>query len=557
MAACSVTASLTDTRSAEHYARARRVPARRRELAGARDALDRPRPDLRRPRRGRRAHRRRRQPLRRLGLLVGPAHPRPRAPARSSPRSARPRSAGTTFGAPTAGEVDLADEVSQAHAGRPDAAHDLVGHRGVDERDPARPRRDRPHEAPEVRRRLPRPRRRPARRRRQRPRDAGHPRVARRAGRGRGEHDRRAVERPRRARRRRSPSTSSPRSSPSPTRRTWASSRRAEGFLELLRARADDNGALLVFDEVISGFRVAPRRRAGADAASSPTSRSWARSSAAACRPRPTAARASSCERIAPAGDVYQAGHAVGQPARRRGGPRHARAARRRAPYLKLAATTAALAEGLRGAADAAGYERVQIATAPGLLTVFFSAEPGDRLRGREGVRPRRLRGLVPRPARARRLRARRRSSRPGSRRSRTRPSTSRGPSPPRRPRSRRSADERDGRAPARRRPRLGHAARLPSLARRRRRSRTATTLALRRRRAARASRRTARTSRSPSRRCDEGYRLHYAQPARAAHRRSRPRAAGRRPPVRARPRAARGDRRPRRRSPSSPTSSR
>src|SRR4029077_3261728 len=31
----------------------------------------------------------------------------------------------------------------------------------------------------------------------------------------------------------------------------------ADGFLELLRERADANGALLVLDEVISGFRVA------------------------------------------------------------------------------------------------------------------------------------------------------------------------------------------------------------------------------------------------------------------------------------------------------------
>ena len=51
--------------------------------------------------------------------------------------------------------------------------------------------------------------------------------------------------------------TSSRRSSPSRCRRTWASSRRAPGFLELLRERADANGALLVLDEVISGFRVA------------------------------------------------------------------------------------------------------------------------------------------------------------------------------------------------------------------------------------------------------------------------------------------------------------
>ena len=45
----------------------------------------------------------------------------------------------------------------------------------------------------------------------------------------------------------------------------------AEGFLEHLRAQADANGALLVFDEVITGFRVAPRRRAGARPASRPT----------------------------------------------------------------------------------------------------------------------------------------------------------------------------------------------------------------------------------------------------------------------------------------------
>ncbi len=31
-----------------------------------------------------------------------------------------------------------------------------------------------------------------------------------------------------------------------------------EGFLELLRRKADDTGALLIFDEVITGFRVAP-----------------------------------------------------------------------------------------------------------------------------------------------------------------------------------------------------------------------------------------------------------------------------------------------------------
>ena len=44
-----------------------------------------------------------------------------------------------------------------------------------------------------------------------------------------------------------------------------------EGFLELLRERATATGALLIFDEVITGFRVAPRRRAGADRRARPT----------------------------------------------------------------------------------------------------------------------------------------------------------------------------------------------------------------------------------------------------------------------------------------------
>jgi glutamate-1-semialdehyde 2,1-aminomutase len=71
------------------------------------------------------------------------------------------------------------------------------------------------------------------------------------------------------------------------------------GFLELLRRSADESGALLIFDEVISGFRVA---RGGAQTLFDvvpdltimgkvcstwcPISRSWARFSVAGCLPR-------------------------------------------------------------------------------------------------------------------------------------------------------------------------------------------------------------------------------------------------------------------------------
>ena len=46
---------------------------------------------------------------------------------------------GTTFGAPTQGEVDLADEIARADAVRRDGAHDLLGDRGHDERASAWP----------------------------------------------------------------------------------------------------------------------------------------------------------------------------------------------------------------------------------------------------------------------------------------------------------------------------------------------------------------------------------------------------------------------------------
>ena len=45
----------------------------------------------------------------------------------------------------------------------------------------------------------------------------------------------------------------------------------ADGFLELLRERANATGALLVFDEVITGFRVGARRRPGARRRRRPT----------------------------------------------------------------------------------------------------------------------------------------------------------------------------------------------------------------------------------------------------------------------------------------------
>ncbi|HEV7807292.1 MAG TPA: glutamate-1-semialdehyde 2,1-aminomutase [Solirubrobacteraceae bacterium] len=149
----------------------------------------------------------------------------------------------------------------------------------------------------------------------------------------------------------------------------------AEGFLELLRQAADDNGALLVFDEVISGFRVACGGAQGMtgvipDLTIMGKVIGGGLPAAAYGGPREL------MRRIAPEGDVYQAGTLSGNPLAVAAGLASLALLDGEGPYIRLAATTAALADGLAGAAATAGYEDVTIATAPGLLTVFFSADP-------------------------------------------------------------------------------------------------------------------------------------------------------------------------------------
>jgi glutamate-1-semialdehyde 2,1-aminomutase len=152
-----------------------------------------------------------------------------------------------------------------------------------------------------------------------------------------------------------------------------------EGFLELLRERASANGALLVFDEVITGFRVA---RGGAQELTgvSPDLTIMGKVIGGGL---PAAAYGGSrelMERIAPAGDVYQAGTLSGNPLAVAAGLAALRLLDETA-YARLAATTEALATGLRDAAASAPVP-VTVATAPGLLTVFFSAEPVTDLAG-------------------------------------------------------------------------------------------------------------------------------------------------------------------------------
>jgi glutamate-1-semialdehyde 2,1-aminomutase len=151
----------------------------------------------------------------------------------------------------------------------------------------------------------------------------------------------------------------------------------AAGFLELLRERADECGALLILDEVISGFRVA---RGGAGERSGVAGDLVVLGKILGGG-LPAAAVAGSrelLETLAPVGEVYQAGTLSGNPLAVAAGLATL-ALLDDAAYATLAARTQALAEGLRAAA---GGRAVSVAWAPGLLTVFFAGEAPHDLAG-------------------------------------------------------------------------------------------------------------------------------------------------------------------------------
>ena len=150
-----------------------------------------------------------------------------------------------------------------------------------------------------------------------------------------------------------------------------------DGFLELLRDRADATGALLVLDEVISGFRVA----SGGAQELLGVSGDLTILGKVIGGGLPAAAVGGSSElmrMLAPSGEVYQAGTLSGNPLAVAAGLATLELLDEPA-YLRLGAITERLAAGLR---EAAGDHPVQVVSAPGLLTVFFSEGPVHSFEG-------------------------------------------------------------------------------------------------------------------------------------------------------------------------------
>jgi glutamate-1-semialdehyde 2,1-aminomutase len=139
------------------------------------------------------------------------------------------------------------------------------------------------------------------------------------------------------------------------------------GFLEALRALCDASGALLVFDEVITGFRVA---RGGAQEVYGvmPDLTVLGKIVGGGLPLAAFGGRAELMERLAPVGDVYQAGTLSGNPLATAAGLSVLRRLRDPAVYDELERKGARLEDGL------APFGRVQRVGA--MLTLFQSDEP-------------------------------------------------------------------------------------------------------------------------------------------------------------------------------------
>ena len=158
-----------------------------------------------------------------------------------------------------------------------------------------------------------------------------------------------------------------------------------KGFLELLRELSTSCGALLVFDEVITGFRVA---RGGAQELYdiNPDLVVLGKVIGGGVPAAAYAGRSDLMCRLAPEGDVYQAGTLSGNPLAVAAGLATLKLLDEGA-YEQLGRYTDRLAQGLSAAALSAGVP-VYVASSTGLLTVFFSSQPVHDYEGASSCRP-------------------------------------------------------------------------------------------------------------------------------------------------------------------------
>jgi glutamate-1-semialdehyde 2,1-aminomutase len=146
------------------------------------------------------------------------------------------------------------------------------------------------------------------------------------------------------------------------------------GFLERLREVCTASGALLVFDEVITGFRIAFEGAQGVYAVT-PDLTILGKVMGGGFPCAAFGGRRDVMEHLAPVGPVYQAGTLSGNPVAVAAGIAALDLAERLDPYPSLAETATALADGLTERLGAGGSP-ITVNRAGPMLSLFFTAEP-------------------------------------------------------------------------------------------------------------------------------------------------------------------------------------
>ncbi len=147
-----------------------------------------------------------------------------------------------------------------------------------------------------------------------------------------------------------------------------------QGYLAQLRELTRRHGALLVFDEVVTGFRVGP---GGAQMLFNvqPDLTVFGKIIGGGLPIGAIGGPARLMDRLAPLGDVYHAGTFAGHPLTMAAGVATLRELARRPPYQRLEMLGHRLADGLGKAARSAGVP-VTINRIGSLLTIFFTDPP-------------------------------------------------------------------------------------------------------------------------------------------------------------------------------------
>lgn len=149
-----------------------------------------------------------------------------------------------------------------------------------------------------------------------------------------------------------------------------------EGFLAGLREITREYGALLIFDEVISGFRASYSGAQGVFGIQ-PDLTCLGKIIGGGLPVGAYGGKREIMEMVSPAGPVYQAGTLSGNPLAMAAGLAMLQELENGAVYKKIAALGQQLAEGLRKSAKEAGVD-VCINQFGSLLTVFFTAQTVD-----------------------------------------------------------------------------------------------------------------------------------------------------------------------------------